>query len=1763
MNAKEVLIKWIETGEFQRVFKWLLGLIMLFAFGIGQTTAQTLKCGSQMVPPPNGNNPDSLILDRFGNVYDLEDLLIPPPAANPNGGCQSGYFNLTFDVNFPMDKQPTVCKVFADLSAIIVQHNNTLGCGDAIPASNVDIDIIWEDLTPVDVLGIGTPFYSGPEDAFCDEMLLDRPFIKINGGIVNPFATEIFDGRLRINAHPAKLMPNLPPLPLTWQIGPALPGPTEVDLYSVTLHEALHILGFASRVGLGNAYSLWDRILNLTDNFVPNGGSQNLVPILTNSPAHLPCTTSSNNCWDFKAPEVNSGNINTLVVNTCSTAPGTPDIVVGATGIAPIDWANGGANSAALSHLSETCNGNPSEVYVMRGGFDPGMARRDISQGELQILCEIGYQTTSPNCNACYNIANQDRYHIEDAVCCFKTYYACAGQTIKVLNAELLCNDVTNGNTQEVTRVWDSNPNFPTVNPVPNAAGTGWDILIPANYNSSTANLSYTSTGCDCRQHNARFDIVVDRQCPPCTFTPDPCDNLLCAGDFENFTNTQSIVSHFEWPIIFEGDEVSGTPDVQVTNTANHYLRLGDFTPNREAVTLKLQKCIEPGCNLTLSMDLSGSQNNGFLEVWGSIGRPCDATKLGAVPISNNCGQATQCDPANTFDPVCIFDIDVVNTYMGNDNPNFASVSPPPWQNQTNDNVCYLTLVPFGGGSGIYLDNITATLTCEPEITCNDPASQNVCPGEIAEIAFQVCAPDIPECLDLALVTPTVALPSGWTLVSGSPGPFTLTEDNCEVITLQVQIPSNAPIGSMEMVVLSGTATGLCTTVEWDCSANVTVIDCSAPQGFTCPCGEGGLNIDASSASIYYDASLGGVPYAVLEAVFNYDQDDNGLIEGKEHNNCIAILGNLIVDQNLSILTCENVKMQPCSKITVGTSAAHSTLDLTQNTIYSCDTMWHGITVTPYAALNFTKNQIRDAQFAVTAQGSVAQPGIAPTKLNAKNNLFLNNHIGVFFPDNASRIVAHIPFEGNSFKSDVDLKPPCDANLPNYSSTLRGYAGVVTLGTSLTIGTPGSNGYANTFGGIRNGIIGEKCILIVNRADIQDLIAGTDVYPPSFAGAIGNGVIAIEGKAAVVNSKFVHVPRGVFGRANKNLTVSNNRMTFMIRGVETLAVGHSVISDNPTIGFADRGILCREVIPGGGLGGAAHSIERNTHMFITPNPSGPQYFSAAIEIDNALSTDVGVASISNNHFSNHGFFAHGIRINGSGGWDIAENGIDFQAPASPAAYTNVGIQLTNTHENYLYHDTINDIDPYFNESTALSLTNGTGNRYCCNVTHGSRFGSRFLGACGSTEWRVTDMLDHEFALFCEAGTQISQQFDYGNDFNTTSGAAFHGGDDQEVANSRFRVLNMQQPYWPESIATPNATVDFFIQPGTDASCTAPCIAPEYAPQPPDRDIDESDLTIVTGDYSSGQYGAALQWESGRRLYERMRDYEGLLGDHSATDAFYYASSTGTLGAYYDAEHKAKGIYDYPTGIRSDLQQFLAQLESIQLAVETILAGLASATNYADSMAIYQDANLLYASAQTAAGNLKDAEALAKLFQNTEATSALSLTNALSTENLLEQNRKAVQRLYLQTLGLGIHRLTASQLLIAESIAIQCPLEGGSAVYAARALYRLNADRAFNDDSLCFGVHERRQVQTKPVEHSEIYLLPNPATDMVTVAGLSASAENPALIQLADANGVLRMEHKVAEREWAFSVTSLPSGIYFCRAQLGDAKPVVLKLVVSH
>ncbi len=1738
---------------FKPISSWLpsgLWLWLLFLATAAFSQSPAFQCGTF----DNGSDPNLRYdyYDRFGNGYMADDLSLWYLSIQQNHCDPIEDFELIFENTngmfpFTTNEMETICDVFTDLSDLI----------DAPSGEKAIVRLSKNPDLDAGAGAVGTAFFN--QQCGLGYSVVQQQLFT--GGINTPQHALI-----QVNADITN-----------FYIGPSGGiGANEVDFYTVILHEALHTLGFGSQItptGAPNQgfYTLWD--LNLrkpAGDFMINatpGGSG-------------PC------CAEY---EFNSDDFPNMPDIIWDQDCGPNNVQFDVALLPPVNGEYNPANQDVstfmnvLSHLDRDCPGG--EHYVMHSGVPDGPdgVQRTLTATEMSILCKLGYDTDDcdPDCIA---VAGDDG-----------NFFVGLNQNINIDFSTLLSNDFPSDAT--FTYKPDcGNHNGLSITP----GGTFVNVLGTA---IGAYTFCYSITSCDgkrCDVGTVRVVVtnpaIVEacQHLEPCQInpfwdfelfgSPDEMYPLLTLGDGNGmgdgvpgtgftfydsgfqFDNTPDLWTN---PILLNNQRTCGSGNLNGINVPFGNQCLGMIVRNidganwPEGAAFPLCEPIFPGMS-------------GTIKFYAMTPEACTGTGTPQVQARLEFSELPPVDQALVYNNPGMSSgsawlVDITSTQ--NTNPVFAEYLV---QFTNTSTVCWNYLYLSGvsanptipGDFGYLLvDNVRVelqnNLTDVLDVnTSAGPASP--CLGDIVTLQIEICnnvacLPNTfsnPEFLITGMLTP------GLTFVPNSDFP-TLSHlvqsdgipyGECLTLELTAQVGGDLSlVGQLLNINLSFDAHDDCYDDFTIVGGGVTPILCTS--AFTCPCDSVGLNIDASEDSQYYDPILGGTPYSALEAAFDYDQDNDGVIGPLEHHNCIAILGNLIIDQNLVILSCDNVQMQPCSEITVGTNAVHSTMDLANNTIYSCDIMWHGITVTPFAALNFKGNTIRDAQFANTAVGGFGFPGGSPTKLIAVGNTYSNNHVGVLFPSQGIVNIEHLPFSGNTFNTifGQTLKPPCDANLPNYSATQGGYAGAVTLGAPMTVGTPGDSGLVNTFQLLRNGVIADGAHLNVYRADFQRIS--------------GNGVGANGGNTTVLNCNFNIVRTGVFGRNNWQLTVRNNTMTAMWRGVEALGAHGTDISDNPSIGFANRGILCRELVPAGPFFGA-HRIANNTNMFISPFPGIVDTpfppFPAAIEIDNAMSIDVGSARITNNHFFSGGFLNAGIRVNGSGGWDIDENHIDFQNPTW-ANFSNpgIGIQLTNTHENYLYHNTVSDLDATSRSSTGLSLSIGTGNRYCCNITHGSRFGSRFLGACDDTEWRVTDMLNHEFALFCDAGTMIDPQPSYGNDFNLTSGIAFHGGDFGQVSNSRFEVLDMFQPNWPEAIVVPNTNAQFFDDNGSDADCVAPCTAPQFAPPPPDRDIDVSDLTTASGGFSSGPYGATLQWENERRLYERMSDYQGMIGANAVTDAFYATANYGKVGAYYQTEYSAKGIYDYPASIADGLETSAAQLEANRLAVEAILAGLAQAQNATDSALIYQNANTLYQSGQAAAEALTNYQMQAQAFSSAEAFDAYVATNALPADNIREQNRKTVQRLYLQTVGMGIAHLNPEQLAEAEAIAIQCPLEGGSAVYAARALYRLNIDRVFVDDSLCIPSQERQGTLGKQTDVEGLSLVPNPANELVTIKGLSLSKEQPVEVSLLDLNGKICANRFFETGEAMLSTTGLQEGVYVCQVKVRGTPPVALKLVVVH
>lgn len=133
-------------------------------------------------------------------------------------------------------------------------------------------------------------------------------------------------------------------------------------------------------------------------------------------------------------------------------------------------------------------------------------------------------------------------------------------------------------------------------------------------------------------------------------------------------------------------------------------------------------------------------------------------------------------------------------------------------------------------------------------------------------------------------------------------------------------------------------------------------------------------------------------------------------------------------------------------------------------------------------------------------------------------------------------------------------------------------------------------------------------------------------------------------------------------------------------------------------------------------------------------------------------------------------------------------------------------------------------------------------------------------------------------------------------------------------------------------------------------------------------------------------------------------------------------------------------------------------------------------------------------------DLRETINLAVAERQAQGNTALAELNQLTDVlNLLEQNRKTVDRIYLQTLARGIYTLTQNQRDSLWEIAIQCPAEGGNAVYEARSLYGLGlGTAAFDDEQLCATEQRHAFSKQNTTQALAITLAPNPANDRVMI-----------------------------------------------------------------
>jgi hypothetical protein len=734
-----------------------------------------------------GGLPDDYIgpvyYDRFGGAWTEGEIY--NLNANVADECTAGVFHLDFSGSYTTAERDQVCAALTYLSGLV-------GAG----ASNGIVPLKIEFANDVNGGAVATQFMRLDD---CNKMK-NNVLLNIRTQ-ANQLPIGLSAGIIRVNATINWHTGGMPTDLNDWNTNPNYVG--KVDLYTAMLHEGLHILGMASTFGgvelqggniVQGYFTEWD-------GFLQQKNGANYVPFLQSANDPDCCSKREKNP---AAPNSFTG--------TCGD-----DIVFrdGSTDFAEVSYVgltpnNVGSTNNRLSHLDIGCG--PGDQYVMHPAINASPAnysfpRRVLTQAEQDILCRIGYPAAS-SCQNCVVVTEDD---------VIQEYIFLNGGvgSIEVLlwgSAGILSNDITPANQIPPSYSIELCGHSPelTVTPVI-VLQNGYPLINSYEITSSTTGsfefcYKITSNCGRCDEAVVKINVLDAPLYLNCN--PNDC-NLICFGDMEDFPiGISAYYPSLGLPLYYFDDISDPTPNGNYDNSPDIYTIIDQIPQNKivrwqrsdnpnvaqESLRVPLSQPIYEGCTSTIAYDAGLGKLVTFavpanlrIEVYGLTGAPC--TDIDQHPFwGAGAGTSFQLCPGITAYRLDTNDALPFNEYIQSSTnglelinlelePYTFTYTHPIGAAPITDLLIWGTydavplFPPLPGnpipelGANFYLDNITATSSCNAQVSVTTTVLQQ-CIGGQAIIEYTVCVsgPD-PNPVDIKL---EAQIPPGFEVVAGN-----------------------------------------------------------------------------------------------------------------------------------------------------------------------------------------------------------------------------------------------------------------------------------------------------------------------------------------------------------------------------------------------------------------------------------------------------------------------------------------------------------------------------------------------------------------------------------------------------------------------------------------------------------------------------------------------------------------------------------------------------------------------------------------------------------------------------------------------------------------------------------------------------------------------------------------------------------------------------------------------------------------------------------
>jgi hypothetical protein len=554
------------------------------------------------------------LFDKDGGKVLLKNLaadtnLFFTPKGDPNYRtlitCNTGYFKLYFNANSGMAGSSTtetarrnvICQVFSDIAAFIPAP-----AGTKLANGTAYVNVLINDLgnmvsnpSTSGVAGVASAFFSMPSgnttSGIADNLIWQTinsgndPYIGISSPLsISQNSVSYYHGQIAFNFSNPSITSNWHTTLTTLASG------TEIDLYTVALHEITHALGFASLIDyngtsrFGTGYQYYSRY----DLFLKNQAG---TPLLTNSGS---CSlynfgwNSSLTALTTLSPNASScGGTPPTTAFTNSTTCSTAINYVGAYTTTPVYTQDCYLPGSSLSHFEDACYGPPygsTNYFVMSALRNLGQSIRHWTTEEKNVLCDLGYKTNSTygNNSTVYNsymnygsgCSGSGIAGINDGLSSSGSYSYFGAVSSAIAISNILTNDYGASSYECVQVVIGSGS-------LSSTSGTGTFSYTPSTTGVNI--LRYIPVSSSGKRGNITYIFVYSQNADNCT--PSSC-NLVVNGDFEQY-------SAIPYGYVSDdlGNWVCGWHDAD-GGTADYYNAAS--TSNYDKVPCNLQSGYEP-----------------------------------------------------------------------------------------------------------------------------------------------------------------------------------------------------------------------------------------------------------------------------------------------------------------------------------------------------------------------------------------------------------------------------------------------------------------------------------------------------------------------------------------------------------------------------------------------------------------------------------------------------------------------------------------------------------------------------------------------------------------------------------------------------------------------------------------------------------------------------------------------------------------------------------------------------------------------------------------------------------------------------------------------------------------------------------------------------------------------------------------------------------------------------------------------------------------